>query len=174
MEDRSFLSIFTCAHGEHVWAPSTSAQNWAHLSLDGVSLSDLIWTYVVAGAYCLVQGRVWRFHQRNKDRLDPLSTTIRTRVVDGKRTVERNMMCYTLRGVMEICRFSTQPRRIFGLWNWYRICAQFCVYLFEVTNKKDRLDPLSRGLQIETPSWIQTMVSWKSLATVTIPKPKPF
>lgn len=49
-------------------------------------------------------------HRRNKDRLDPLSTTIRTRVVEGKRTVERNMMCYTLRGVMEICRFSTQPK----------------------------------------------------------------
>lgn len=49
-------------------------------------------------------------HRRNKDRLDPLSTTIRTRVVEGKRTVERNMMCYSLRGVMEICRFSTQPK----------------------------------------------------------------
>ena len=23
--------------------------------------------------------------------------------------VERNMMCYTLRGVMEICRYSTPP-----------------------------------------------------------------
>lgn len=34
--------------------------------LDGVSLSDLIWTYVVTGAYCLVQGRVWRFHQRQQ------------------------------------------------------------------------------------------------------------
>ncbi len=49
-------------------------------------------------------------HRRNKERLDPLSTTIRTRVVEGKRMVERNMMCYTLRGVMEICRFSTQPK----------------------------------------------------------------
>ncbi len=49
-------------------------------------------------------------HRRNKDRLDPLSTTIRTRVVEGKRTVERNMMCYSLMGVMEICRFSTQPK----------------------------------------------------------------
>lgn len=37
-----------------------------HTFLNGVSLSDLIWTYVVTGAYCLVQGRVWRFYQRNK------------------------------------------------------------------------------------------------------------
>ena len=38
---------------------------------------------------------------------------------------------------------------------------------------KDRLDKFSRGFQIETPSGIQTMVSWKSLATVTIPRPRP-
>ena len=33
------------------------------------------------------------------------------------------------------------------------------------------LDPLSRGFQIETPSRIQTMVSWKFLATAPIPRP---
>ena len=47
-----------------------------HTFLNGVSLSDLIWTYVVTGAYCLVQGRVWRFYQRNKAYLDPLSSLI--------------------------------------------------------------------------------------------------
>lgn len=36
-----------------------------------------------------------------------------------------------------------------------------------------RLDSLSRGFQIETPSGIQMMVSWKSAAT-HIPMPKPF
>ena len=93
----------------------------------------------------------------------------------------------------------------------YGTCAQFCVYLFVVTHKKDRLsplsltnnllvefgnhtptrlaplstrpktvrvevtclDPLSRGLQIETPSWIQTMVSSKSAATTPIPRSTP-
>lgn len=93
----------------------------------------------------------------------------------------------------------------------YGTCAQFCVYLFVVTHKKDRLsplsltnnllvefgnhtptrlaplsthpktvrvevtclDPLSRGLQIETPSWIQTMVLWKSAATTSIPRDHP-
>lgn len=64
-----------------------------HTFLNGVSLSDLIWTYVVAGAYCLVQGRVWRFHQRNKDRLDPLSSTLKMRV--GKKTgrIHENLWC---------------------------------------------------------------------------------
>lgn len=37
MEDRSFLSILTCAHREHFWAPSTSPQNWGHLSWWGQS-----------------------------------------------------------------------------------------------------------------------------------------
>ena len=110
MEDRSFLSILTCAHGEHVWAPSTSAQNCVHPSLGGVSLSDLIWTYVVTGAYCLVQGRVWRFHQRNKDRLDPLSSTLKMRVGEKNRTNTREFVVYTLRGVMEIPRYSHHPK----------------------------------------------------------------
>ena len=44
--------------------------------LNGVSLSDLIWTYVVTGAYCLVQGRVWRFYQRWKFSCDPLSSVV--------------------------------------------------------------------------------------------------
>ena len=80
-----------------------------HTFLNGVSLSDLIWTYVVAGAYCLVQGRVWRFYRRNKDRLDPLSTSNKMFGVDGKRTVTREVVCYSFRGVMEICRLSTHP-----------------------------------------------------------------
>ena len=41
---------------------------------------------------------------RNEDRLDPLSTSIKLMRVEGKRTVEREMICYNLRGVMEICR----------------------------------------------------------------------
>lgn len=38
------------------------------------------------------------------DRLDPLSTKDKMSQVEKKQAVERNMMCYTLRGVMEICR----------------------------------------------------------------------
>ena len=52
--------------------------------LDGVSPSGLIWTYVVTGAYCLVQGRVWRFYQRNKARLDPLSKLVKLTNNDKK------------------------------------------------------------------------------------------
>lgn len=49
-------------------------------------------------------------HKRNKDRLDPLSTSNKVFGVEGKRTVMREVVCYSLRGVMEICRYSTQPK----------------------------------------------------------------
>ena len=49
-------------------------------------------------------------HKRNAARLDPLSTHNKLLQVEGNRTVERNVLCYSLRGVMEICRFSTQPK----------------------------------------------------------------
>ena len=48
-------------------------------------------------------------HHRNADRLDSLSTTLTLGVVEGNRWVNRNTRVYTLRGVMEICRFSRQP-----------------------------------------------------------------
>lgn len=70
--------------------------------LDGVSLSDLTPILAVAGAYCLVQGRVWRFYRRNKERLDPLSGLINLITPGGK----QQTYVYNMRGVMEICRLS--------------------------------------------------------------------
>lgn len=49
-------------------------------------------------------------HQRNRDRLDKFSTTLNLRVVEGNREVTREMTVYTQKGVMEICRFSRQPK----------------------------------------------------------------
>ena len=57
----------------------------------------------------MVQGRVWRFYLRNKTRLDNLATLVKLTKVEGNRTVERDVVCYNLRGVMEICRLSTHP-----------------------------------------------------------------
>ena len=51
-----------------------------------------------------------KIHARNASRLDPLSTRTKTVRVEGKRTVEREVICYSLRGVMEICRYSNQPK----------------------------------------------------------------
>ena len=49
-------------------------------------------------------------HQRNADRLDKFSTWLKTSRVEGNRTVERETIAYNLKGVMEICRFSRQPK----------------------------------------------------------------
>lgn len=46
-------------------------------------------------------------HKRHKERLDRLSTVLKTRTVDGK---EREVVLYQSRGVYEICRHSTQPK----------------------------------------------------------------
>lgn len=49
-------------------------------------------------------------HRRNKDRLDPLSSTFNLKVEVGNHTQMRQIYIYSLRGVMEICRYSKQPK----------------------------------------------------------------
>ena len=49
-------------------------------------------------------------HSRNADRLDPLSTSFKLNGVEGGVTKARNIITYNLRGVMEICRLSRQPK----------------------------------------------------------------
>ncbi len=46
-------------------------------------------------------------HQRNKERLDKFSVTLKTRATDGKKY---DTVLYTRKGVYEICRFSHQPK----------------------------------------------------------------
>ena len=51
-----------------------------------------------------------KIHQRNKDRFDALSSTVNLGVEVGNHTQMRLVYVYSLRGVMEICRFSRQPK----------------------------------------------------------------
>ena len=51
-----------------------------------------------------------KIHERNPDRLNSLATTVNLTGVEGGRTVNRNIFVYNLRGVMEICRLSRQPK----------------------------------------------------------------
>ena len=53
---------------------------------------------------------IQNIHVKNTDRLDPLSTFLKLRKVEGGITKEREIICYSLRGVMEICRLSRQPK----------------------------------------------------------------
>ena len=64
--------------------------------------------------YAKVDDAIQQIHARNADRLDPLSSTLilGVEVSNGETTYTRpqNVFVYTLRGVMEICRFSRQPK----------------------------------------------------------------
>lgn len=53
---------------------------------------------------------IYKIHQRNSDRLDPLSSVTKLVTQVGNHTEERELFCYNLRGVMEICRLSRQPK----------------------------------------------------------------
>lgn len=50
--------------------------------------------------------RIAVIHSRNKDRLDKFSRGFQIEPPSGSQT----MVCYNLKGVMEICRFSRQPK----------------------------------------------------------------
>lgn len=49
-------------------------------------------------------------HKRHKARLDKFSTTVKLTGVEGGRSVTREMVVYSPKGVYEICRWSRQPK----------------------------------------------------------------
>jgi len=51
-----------------------------------------------------------KIHDRNADRLSPLNSAVSLTTEVGNHTQQRDTFVYTLRGVMEICRFSRQPK----------------------------------------------------------------
>ena len=126
-----------------------------------LSTGDILGIHQVRTA--LVWGHLRRFHQRNSDRITALSSTFTLKVevgnhtqtrldnlatlvkptnVERNRTVEREVVCYNLRGVMEICRLSTHPGGFMAFETIWSFCT-FFVYLFEITHKNDHLAPLS-------------------------------
>lgn len=51
-----------------------------------------------------------KLHHRHKDRLDKLSAAVKLEVVEGGRTVNREMILYSAKGIYEICRWSRKPK----------------------------------------------------------------
>ena len=49
-------------------------------------------------------------HERNKDRLDRFSTQLKMSQVEGGREVTREVILYDFKGLLEICRYSNQPK----------------------------------------------------------------
>lgn len=52
---------------------------------------------------------VANIHDRNANRLNKFSTTLKMRKVEGNRTVTRDVTVYNFKGLLEICRYSNQP-----------------------------------------------------------------
>lgn len=50
-----------------------------------------------------------KIHDRNKERLDKFSTSVKLTGVEGDRTVTREVTVYSFKGLLEICRYSQQP-----------------------------------------------------------------
>ena len=66
--------------------------------------------------YANPQKAIDNIHSKHKDRLSELSVTTKLRATDGKCY---NTMLYTERGIMEICRWSRQPKaNLFMDWVW--------------------------------------------------------
>ena len=56
------------------------------------------------------QKAIDKIHERNKDRLDKFSTTVKLTRVEEGRAVTRSVTVYSFMGFLEICRYSNQPR----------------------------------------------------------------
>ena len=53
---------------------------------------------------------IMKIHRRNNKRLDKFSTWVKLSQVEGDRTVTRDVIVYNFKGLLEICRYSQQPK----------------------------------------------------------------
>lgn len=51
-----------------------------------------------------------KIHERNPERLDKFSTVVNLTTVEGNRMVTREVIVYNFKGLLEICRYSNQPK----------------------------------------------------------------
>ena len=53
---------------------------------------------------------VAKIHERHSERLDKFSTIVKLTTVEGGREVSREVIVYSFKGLLEICRYSNQPK----------------------------------------------------------------
>ena len=73
-----------------------------------------------------------KIHERNADRLDKFSTSVKLTQVEGNRTVTRNVIVYSFEGLLEICRWSKQPKAndvMDFLWSVAKDIRKYGMYL---------------------------------------------
>lgn len=111
-----------------------------------------------------------KIHKKHKDRLDELSVVTKLESTDGK---EYNTTLYSERGIMEICRWSRQPKaNIFIDWVWDIIEK----YRHNELQSQPNLQPLIDSLSIltQTITTMQQDISTlkESQATKKLPEKK--
>ena len=85
--------------------------------------------------------RIDEIHSKRKTRLDKFSTTLKLRVVEGGREVNREMTLYSAKGVYEICRWSRQPK-----------ADDFYDHVYDILEGL-RLGYLKLSYERQTPTW---------------------
>ena len=53
---------------------------------------------------------ITKIHRQNKTRLDKFSTNVVMTQVEGDRMITRDVRVYNFKGLLEICRYSQQPK----------------------------------------------------------------
>lgn len=99
--------------------------------------------------YADPQKAIDNIHSKHKDRLNDLSVTTKLRATDGKCY---NTMIYTEREIMEICRWSRQPKaNLFMDWVWDVIEA----YRHNKLTPQINMTPLTQAITTLTQSMTQ-------------------
>jgi prophage antirepressor-like protein len=91
-------------------------------------------------------------HKRNKERMDKFSTGVKMTQVEGTRTVTREITAYSFKGLLEICRYSNQPKAdavMDFLWEMADEIRKTGSYSVKSTSDEKRFELAARRLTIQ-------------------------
>lgn len=124
----------------------------------------------IGNALGYTQGNVaiTKIHNRHKDRLDSLSVYTKLEATDGKRY---NTCLYTERGVMEICRWSRQPKAdefMDWVWDIVELYRQQLnnkeAYTPDILNNIDnRLAKIEKTITEDKMTYFSDYTTWKDI-----------
>ncbi len=87
---------------------------------------------------------IGKIHARNADRLNKFSTVTKMVNVEGSRTVTRKVIVYNFRGLLEICRWSNQPKAntvMDFLWDVAEDIRKYGMYLTPEAREAAMINP---------------------------------
>lgn len=99
--------------------------------------------------YADPQDSIRKIHERNNDRLNQYSVQVKLTATDGKKY---NTTVYTRKGVMEICRFSRQPKADAFMDFVWDIMDGLMTGGYKLTDKSKRLDIQEKNARAKTAS----------------------